>query len=35
MSSDSTSDDVDEIVEPTTPAVSSKLFEFLVLDIVL
>jgi len=28
MSSDSTSDEVDEIVEPNTPAMPSKLFEF-------
>jgi len=28
MSSNSTIDDVDEIVEPSTPAVPSKLFEF-------
>jgi len=35
MSSDSTGDDVDEIVEPKTPAMSSKSFEFFVLNIVL
>jgi len=28
MSSDGTSDDVDELVEPNIPAVSCKLFEF-------
>ena len=35
MSSDSTGDDVEEIVEPNTPAVPSKSFNFLVLNIVL
>ena len=35
MSSESTSDDVDEIVEPNTPSMLSKLFEFPYADVVL